>query len=90
MMQPLDKRLRTQLERTIKQARDIAESGAAAALGQLGVGEATPFDHLSDEEKSLRRLVAGCRAQLGASSLGPTSVSRHGADSQAAARYGLR
>lgn len=57
MMKPLDKTLRNLLERTIKQARDIAESGAAAALGQLGVGEAAAFGHLSEDEKSrCRRL----------------------------------
>ncbi len=42
-MQSLDKSLRSRLERTIKDARDIAEDATRAALEQLGVGEAAPF-----------------------------------------------
>lgn len=34
-MQPLDKTLRNRLERTIKDARDIAEDAVRAALEQL-------------------------------------------------------
>ncbi len=40
MMQPLDKTLRNRLERTTKDARDIAEDAARAALEQMGVHEA--------------------------------------------------
>ena len=36
-MQPLDKTLRNQLERAVKNARDTAETGARAALDQLGM-----------------------------------------------------
>ena len=54
-MQPLDKILRKQLERTIKDARDIAEEAARAALEQLGVGETAPFAHLSEQDRELRR-----------------------------------
>lgn len=64
-MQPLDKSLRNQLERTVKQAREIAEAAARAALGQLGVGEAAPFEHLSDEERALRRRLRVHGRQLG-------------------------
>ena len=35
---PLPKPLRTQLENTVKTARDVAENGARAALAQLGFG----------------------------------------------------
>jgi len=42
-MQPLDKTLRNRLERTIKDARDIAEDAARAALEQLGVGASCAF-----------------------------------------------
>ena len=38
-MQPLEKTLRNKFERAIKEARDIAEDAARAALEQLGVGE---------------------------------------------------
>ena len=39
-MNPLDKTLRNGLERTVKEAREVAEDAARAALEQLGVGEA--------------------------------------------------
>ena len=64
-MQPLDKSLRNRLERTIKQAREIAEAAARAALGQLGVAEATPFEHLSEDDKALRRKLRVHGRQLG-------------------------
>lgn len=64
-MQPLGKSLRNQLERTVKQAREIAEAAAGAALGQLGVGEAAPFEHLSEDEKALRRRLRVHGRQLG-------------------------
>ncbi|MDF1579242.1 MAG: hypothetical protein P1P74_00515 [Desulfuromonadales bacterium] len=47
-MQPLEKTLRNQLERIVKQARDIAEAAARAVLEQLGVGETAPFEYLSE------------------------------------------
>ncbi len=64
-MQPLEKTLRNQLERTIKEARDVAEAAAAAALEQLGVGEAAVFSHLSAEERELRRKLRVHGRQLG-------------------------
>lgn len=64
-MQPLDKTLRKQLERTIKDARDIAENAARAALEQLGVGEAAPFAHLSVQDRELRRKLRVHGRQLG-------------------------
>ena len=65
MMQSLDKSLRSRLERTIKDARDIAEDAARAALEQLGVGEAAPFAHLSERERELRRKLRVHGRQLG-------------------------
>jgi hypothetical protein len=65
MMQPLDKTLRNRLERTIKDARDIAEDAARAALEQLGVGEAAPFAHLSEQDRELRRKLRVHGRQLG-------------------------
>jgi hypothetical protein len=65
MMQPLEKSLRNQLERTVKEARDIAEAAAKAALEQLGVGEASPFAHLREGERELRRKLRIHGRQLG-------------------------
>jgi len=64
-MQPLDKTLRNRLERTIKDARDIAEDAARAALEQLGVGEAAPFAYLSEQDRELRRKLRVHGRQLG-------------------------
>jgi len=64
-MQPLDKILRHQLERAVKSARDTAENGADAALGQLGVADPTPAAHLSDAERDLRRRLRAHGRQLG-------------------------
>jgi len=64
-MQPLDKSLRNQLERTIREARDIAEAAGRAALEQLDVGEAAPFSHLSPDERNLRRRLRVHGRQLG-------------------------
>ncbi len=64
-MQPLNKTLRNLLERTIRNARDIAEDAARAALEQLAVGEAEPFAHLSEQERALRRRLRAHGRQLG-------------------------
>lgn len=64
-MPTLDKTLRSQLERDIKKARSIAETAARAALEQLGVGEAAPFEYLSEGERVLRRKLRAHGRQLG-------------------------
>jgi hypothetical protein len=64
-MQPLDKSLRNKLERTIRDARDIAEGAARAALEQLGVHEAAPYDYLTEAERELRRRLRAHGRQLG-------------------------
>jgi len=64
-MQPLEKSLRNKLERTVKDARDIAETAARAVLEQIGVGEASPYSHLSDADKELRRKLRAHGRQLG-------------------------
>ena len=64
-MQPLDKTLRNRLERTVKEAREVAEAAARAALEQLGVAEAAPFAHLSEPERALRRKLRVHGRQLG-------------------------
>lgn len=63
--QPLAKPLRTQLENTVKSAREVAEKGARAALAQLAVAEGRAPDYLSDEHKSLRRRLRAHGRALG-------------------------
>ncbi len=64
-MQPLDKTLRNRLERTVKDARDIAEAAAQAALEQLGVRETAPYPHLNESDRVLRRRLRVHGRQLG-------------------------
>ena len=64
-MKPLDKTLRNQLERAVKAARDTAETGARAALEQLGVGDPAPASHLSETDRELRRKLRAHGRQLG-------------------------
>lgn len=64
-MQPLEKNLRNQLERVVKDARDIAEQAARIALEQLGVGAATAYPHLNDHQRELRRRLRAHGRQLG-------------------------
>lgn len=63
--QPLPKVLRTQLENSVKAARDVAEKGARAALSQLAVAEAKAPDYLTDELKALRRRLRAHGRALG-------------------------
>ncbi|MEA2084648.1 MAG: DNA methyltransferase [Thermodesulfobacteriota bacterium] len=64
-MQPLEKSLRNKLEKTIKDARDIAEDAVRAALEQLGVGESTAYPHLTETDRVLRRKLRAHGRQLG-------------------------
>lgn len=63
--QPLTKPLRTQLENTVKAARDVAEKGACATLSQLAVVDAKAPDYLTDELKALRRRLRAHGRALG-------------------------
>ncbi|MDP2990542.1 MAG: hypothetical protein Q8O57_08265, partial [Kiritimatiellota bacterium] len=65
MIQPFEKPLRNKLEKTVRDARDIAEAAAKASLDQLGVAEAAPFAHLSQDERELRRRLRIHGRQLG-------------------------
>lgn len=63
---PLAKPLRSQLETTVKAARDVAEKAAGAALEQLAVAEAKVPDYLTDEAlRSLRRRLRAHAKALG-------------------------
>ncbi|MBK6612621.1 MAG: SAM-dependent DNA methyltransferase [Ottowia sp.] len=63
--QTLAKPLRSQLENTVKSARDVAEKAALAALRQLAVGEGRAPDYLIDELKALRRRLRAHGRALG-------------------------
>lgn len=63
--QPLPKSLRTQLENTVKAAREAAEKGASAALAQMAVAEAKAPDYLPDESRALRRRLRAHGRALG-------------------------
>lgn len=62
---PLPKPLRTQLENTVKAARDVAEKAGKAALVQLAVSEAKAPDYLGAEQKTLRRSLRAHGRALG-------------------------
>lgn len=64
-MPTLDRNLRSRLERTIREARVIAETAARAALGQLGVDEQTVPAHLAEPQRELRRRLRAHGRQLG-------------------------
>ena len=66
MQNPLSKPLRSQLENTVKAARDVAEKAALAALHQLGVGDARLPEHLDETRKALRRRLRAHGRSLGA------------------------
>lgn len=64
-MQPLDKSLRNKLEKTVKEARVLAEKAARSALEQLGVEQAAPYEYLTQEQRDLRRRLRAHGRQLG-------------------------
>ncbi len=64
-MSPLNPELRRKLEATIKDARELAETGAEAVLKQLAVDRAEPFAHLSAEHRELRNRLRARSRQLG-------------------------
>ena len=61
----LDRTLRGRLERTVKEARQLAESAARVALGYLGVADLEAPPHLSDHDRGLRRRLRAHGRQLG-------------------------
>ncbi len=61
----LTKPLRRQLETAIKQAREIAEVAAQEAIARIGVSDAEPPSHLSDDNKALRRRLRAHGRTLG-------------------------
>lgn len=57
--------LRRALERDIKEARRVAEEGAADAIRRLGVADPEAPTHLSDENKAARRRLRAHARALG-------------------------
>jgi hypothetical protein len=57
--------LRNKLERTIVEARDVAETGARVALEALAVHHHEPYGHMSPEERKLRNHLRAKARQLG-------------------------
>jgi hypothetical protein len=61
----LSTELRNKLERTIVQAREVAEAGAKAALEAFAVHHHEPYGHMSPEERNLRNHLRARARQLG-------------------------
>ena len=62
---PLHPDTRNLLAREILKAREAAEAGARASLAALRVGEATPAEGMSAQERSLRNRLRASGRQLG-------------------------
>ena len=62
---PLDKALRSGLERTVIKARDIAEKAATQALERLAVGDNKAPDYLDESQRILRNQLRAHGRQLG-------------------------
>jgi hypothetical protein len=75
---PLPKPQRTQLENTVKAARDVAEKAASAALAQLAVADGKAPDYLTEPQRVLRRkLRSHARALVDVSSQNSTMGVQH-------------
>jgi hypothetical protein len=78
MAQTLPKPQRTQLENTVKAARDVAEKAASAALAQLAVADGKAPDYLTEPQRILRRkLRSHARAMGDVSSQNSTMGVQH-------------
>jgi hypothetical protein len=77
--EPLDRPMRALLERSVREAREVAEAGARAAFGHLGVGGPAPPPYLDGEARSLRE-----RLRLHGGQLGDRIVSGDGESDDAA------
>jgi len=65
MRLPLDKALRNKLEKTISEARTIAEKASLLAIQRLCVQDARPDPRLTEDEKTLRTKLRTHGLQLG-------------------------
>ena len=62
---PLPAVLRRQLERAVVSAREVAETGSREALESLAVREGQPYEHMTGEQRALRRRLRAHARQLG-------------------------
>ena len=65
MTTTLPPNLRRRLERVIVEARDVAETGARAALKALAVHDREPYAHMDSPDRALRRKLRAHGRQLG-------------------------
>lgn len=72
-MKTLSTQHRRQLERTVVEARDVAETGARMALEALAVQHHEPYPHMDGRQRTLRR-----RLRAHARHLGDRTVARSG------------
>ena len=64
-MKTLSTEFRRQLERTVIEARDVAEAGARVSLEALAVQHHEPYGHMDPEQRTLRRRLRAHARQLG-------------------------
>ncbi len=64
-MKSLSTEFRRRLERTVVEARDVAEAGARVALEMLAVHHHEPYGHMDAEQRALRRRLRAHARQLG-------------------------
>lgn len=65
MRTPLEKTLRSKLEKTVEKARDIVEVAVTEALTRLGISEGSAPSYLSEAERKLRTRLRAHGRQLG-------------------------
>ena len=64
-MKTMSSSLRMQLERTVVDAREVAETGARGALEALAVHHHKPYEPMAPEQRKLRRRLRAHGRQLG-------------------------
>lgn len=64
-MSSLPTPLRRQLEKAIEHARSLADAGARHALEALAVHEKTPYQHMTESQRALRKKLQAQASQLG-------------------------
>ena len=65
MMKTLSTEIRRHLQRSVEEARDVAEAGSSAALEALAVHHHEAYEHMSEGQRTLRRRLRAHARQLG-------------------------